>query len=271
MQTNPKLKIALIGAGNTATVLCKEFLKAGHCITTVWSRTSVHSEILAKACGAKVLSSLNQLQAGNDLVILAVPDDAIAETAEALPGYQSLLVHTAGSVSRNVLAPYSNSYGVLYPLQSLRKELPVYTSIPFLIDANTNQSFQLLQYLAGSISSRVVQANDQQRLQLHLSAVFVSNFSNHLCQLAAEWCQKKGLSFDMLIPLIQEVALRQNGAAPATWQTGPAARGDRETVERHLQILKDDPFMEQVYRLMSTDLLARNSKKDDLRTHKPDS
>jgi predicted short-subunit dehydrogenase-like oxidoreductase (DUF2520 family) len=62
------------------------------------------------------------MQAAN-LYVIAVSDEAVAEVASQLIVHNKLVVHTAGSVSKDVLKQASRNYGVLYPLQSLRKEM----------------------------------------------------------------------------------------------------------------------------------------------------
>ena len=96
-----------------------------------------------------------------------------------------------------------------------------------------------------------MQANDDDRLKLHVAAVIVSNFTNHLYVLAAEYCIKEGLDFKQLLPLIEETSLRIKTSSPKEAQTGPALRHDKETIQKHLELLKGYPQLKNIYLLMT--------------------
>jgi predicted short-subunit dehydrogenase-like oxidoreductase (DUF2520 family) len=267
MQKNDKFNITIIGAGNVATVFASKFIEAGHHIDAIWSRNTEHAAILANQCRAKILKSLSELPATSDVVLIAIKDESIQEVVEKISNCNAVLLHTAGSVEMKVLSAASSRIGVFYPLQSIRKEMPVSENIPLLVDGSSTDVLQLIKNLAYSVSNLVKVSGDEERLKLHLAAVFVSNFTNHLYQLTHEWCEKEKLSFDLLLPLIREVANRQTGESPSNWQTGPASRGDLQTIDKHLALLEGNPFIQQLYKMMSEDLLARKKKKDELRSH----
>jgi predicted short-subunit dehydrogenase-like oxidoreductase (DUF2520 family) len=167
----------------------------------------------------------------------------------SLPG--RLVLHTGGSVPREVLLEVSGHSGVLYPLQSLRRELRPYPEIPFLVDANDPDDRQRIADLARSISGQVKEADNETRLKLHLAAVLVNNFTNHLYVLADEYCRAEGADFSMLLPLIRETAGRLSRIAPGDAQTGPAARGDAATIERHLSLIDNYKDIREVYTLFT--------------------
>jgi hypothetical protein len=66
-----------------------------------------------------------------------------------------------------------------------------------------------------------------------------------------DYCTKEGLDFKLLIPLIQETALSVTKLSPSKAQTGPAVRNDSSTIEKHLQLLKKYPDLEQIYKLFT--------------------
>jgi predicted short-subunit dehydrogenase-like oxidoreductase (DUF2520 family) len=129
--------------------------------------------------------------------------------------------------------------------------MPALPVIPFLVDAVQEEDVNALQQLALSLSSQVQVAGDEKRLKLHIAAVIVSNFTNHLYALAAQYCQEEQADFTLLLPLIAEVATRLQYLEPRQSQTGPAVRGDQSTIEKHLQLLEAHPALKQVYALMS--------------------
>jgi predicted short-subunit dehydrogenase-like oxidoreductase (DUF2520 family) len=267
MEKNDKMNITIIGAGNVATVFAAKFLQAGHHIDAIWSRNPEHTARLANQCDAQTLLSLSEFSVSSDIILLAIKDESIQEVVEKISNCNAILIHTAGSVEMKILAGASEKNGVIYPLQSLRKEIPVSENIPLLIDGSSSEVLQQIKNLALSISNLVQVSGDEERLKLHLAAVFVSNFTNHLYHLTYEWCEQEQLSFELLLPLIREVANRQTGKSPSDLQTGPASRADLQTIDKHLELLKENPFMREVYKMMSEDLLARMQKKDELRTH----
>ncbi len=82
----------------------------------------------------------------------------------------------------------------------------------------------------------------------------VNNFTNHLYALAENYCNRNGLPFQYLLPLIGETAHRLEQFSPAQVQTGPAVRNDTDTIRRHLELLKDDRQLKEIYTLISANL-----------------
>ena len=90
-------------------------------------------------------------------------------------------------------------------------------------------------------------ADDQKRLRIHLAAVIVNNFTNHLYALAEQFCLKEEIAFDLLRPLIEETAFGISRMAPNEAQTGPAIRHDNTTIEQHLKLLESHPGLRNFY------------------------
>jgi predicted short-subunit dehydrogenase-like oxidoreductase (DUF2520 family) len=167
-----------------------------------------------------------------------------------LPG--KVVAHTAASVSKHVLKDVSNHYGVFYPLQSLRKEMPGLPDVPIFFDGSDEITNNTLNSLARSISpDQVKKSDDDDRSKLHVAAVVVSNFPNYLYVLAEEYCKKEKIDFRLLQPLIVETAQRIQAVSPSEVQTGPAIRHDEATINKHLQLLKSHPELKEVYTFLS--------------------
>jgi predicted short-subunit dehydrogenase-like oxidoreductase (DUF2520 family) len=246
------MKVVIIGSGNVATVLGRRIALAGHKIVQVASRTLANAEKLALILRSTATATLPDIDKKADLYLIAVNDNQVEDVASLLqlqPG--RIIVHTAGSVSKEVLKNAGCSYGVLYPLQSLRKEMPQNVVIPVYADGNDQTVTDMLTGFACTWASTVSVANDEQRLKLHLAAVIASNFTNHLYALAGKYCTREGLDFNSLYPLIQETASRITSFPPEQLQTGPAVRGDNSTIEKHLEMLKDHPYLKNVYGQLS--------------------
>lgn len=245
------MEIVIIGSGNVATAIGRKMLAAGHRITQLYSRNRDHAETLAGILGARPVSSINELDQNAGLTLVAISDNAFPLFLAGFPPTSSFLVHTAGSVSMDILKGSSPRYGVLYPLQSFRKELETLTEFPLLIDAANESDLQVLGEIAGGLSSTVIRANDSLRMKYHLGGVIVNNFSNHLFALTESWCRQEGVQFSLLYPLIQETCSRLKYASPANLQTGPALRNDTETLKKQISLLQPYPALSQLYEILT--------------------
>jgi predicted short-subunit dehydrogenase-like oxidoreductase (DUF2520 family) len=252
------MKVVIVGAGNVATVLGRLIRDNGHTIVQVVSRAADNAAVLAKELNCAFTDNSGVIDQSADLYLIAVTDTAMGQLDERYHLGDKLVIHTAGSVSKEVLKNITNNYGVLYPLQSLRKQnMDLQQDIPLLVDANSEVALKTVQDFAFSISSNVIRADDEQRLKLHVAAVLVSNFTNHLYALAADYCNKEGADFKLLLPLIEETALRLRHYPPHEMRTGPAVRKDIHTLQKHLHLLTKYPAIHNIY-LKITDSIMNN-------------
>lgn len=250
------MKVTIIGSGNVATVLGKRMLQNGFEITEVYSRNMEHAAALATVLSAKPINDVQQISVDADVYVLAVSDKALTHLAAELVLPGKLVIHTAGSVSIDVLKSISDNYGVLYPIQSMRKEMDINTPIPFLIDATNESVLAQIKTLAFAISDKVEKGNDEQRLKLHVAAVFVCNFVNFMYLQSANFCEAESIDFSLLQPLMEETANRLRHAHPAEVFTGPAVRGDKLTIEKHVQVLSAYPNMQELYQWLTDSIIA---------------
>jgi len=251
MRKGVKMDIVWIGSGNVATVLGRLMKSRGHRIRQVLSRHYANAAVLAAELGGEAGDFSVSPVPDADIYIISLSDEALASGtfSHRLPG--KLVVHTAGSVPRAILKPISERNGVLYPLQSLRRELAHAPEIPLLIDASDPDDLKILEGFAGSLSSKVSGASDGERLKLHTAAVIVNNFSNHLYALAEQFCERSGVEFRLLVPLIRETAERISLLSPSILQTGPAIRHDLVTIEKHMELLSGFPEIQKIYKQLS--------------------
>jgi len=250
------MKAVLIGSGNVSTVLGKLMLAKGHEILQVISRNETHAARLAKELDATADTDFKKVNPKGDICVVAIADDALYTINNKLHVKDQLVVHTAGSVSKEVLHKTSSRYGVLYPLQSLRAGTNHFPEIPFLVDGNDDETSRDIYSFAASLSDKVSMASDEQRLKLHLAAVASSNFINHLLSLTEAYCEKEGVDFKLLFPLLTETVNRINDLSPSAVQTGPAIRNDQETIKKHLGMLAENPELQKIYRVMSESIRA---------------
>lgn len=252
------MDIVILGSGNVAAVLGRKFKEAGHTILQVVSRNASTASKLAYEWDTESTNYPSIINRNADVYLVAVSDDAIEDVVADLQLPKKVVAHTAASVSKDILKNVSQHYGVFYPLQSLNKDDINLPEAPIFFDGNDEFTRKKLESLALSISPQhVSQANDDARLKLHVAAVFVNNFTNHLYALAEEYCKKEGIDFKELLPLIEETISRLNDTSPSKTQTGPAIRNDEETIQKHLSLLASHPQMRKAYEFLTASIRNR--------------
>lgn len=250
------VKIVIIGSGNVAWHLIKAFSVSKQTeVVQVFARKKQAVENLIAA--DRIISDFSELKQA-DLYIISVSDDAIFEVSEALDFSGRLVVHTSGTKPLNILSE-KNRRGVFYPLQTFSKDKEInFQEIPICLEAENNEDYVLLEKVAHSVSDRVFRFDSEKRKALHISAVFVSNFVNHLYRIGSEICEENDIPFDVLKPLITEVADKINYLHPKDAQTGPAKREDKQIINTHLDFLKNNPVNQEIYELLSKAIMSKN-------------
>jgi Uncharacterized conserved protein len=250
MKKKHKTNVVFIGAGNLATSLAMEMKHCGINIKQVYSRTTESAKLLADVIGCEWSTDIKEINADADLYIFAVKDTALAELISNMKPNKGMWVHTAGSMPISVFEGFAKRYGVLYPLQTFSKSRSVnFSNVPFLIEAQRTEDLSLLEELAGQITNDVRHITSEQRKQVHISAVFACNFTNHLYHIAWELLEEKGISPDIILPLISETAAKVQEMNPAKAQTGPAIRYDENVINKHLDLLDDEGIRELYLKL----------------------
>lgn len=241
--------VVIIGAGNVAFHLTRALLQNTVNVRQVFNRTLSKAQELGEANNIKYTDKISELEKA-DLYIIAASDSAIEELSHYIPYSDSLVVHTSGSLSTKILKGNYRK-GVLYPLQTFTKNKPLrYEEIPFFVEAESQEDEEALFKLADRISNEVHRINSDQRLKIHMAAIWVSNFSNHMYSIGESICKESNLPFDVLRPLIKETANKVMTMSPIDAQTGPARRKDDLILQKHLHILTDSS-KQQLYKMIS--------------------
>lgn len=251
------MQLSIIGSGNMAFVLGKTWKEKGITINTVYSRNKITGKELAKILGAKFLEELPEIFIDTDAVCLAVPDSALATIAEQFI-YQpnTLFFHLGGAMPKQLLENCGNQYGVLWPMKMIRKAMQTLQPVSVFIDANNEMAFNSLRILANALSDKVSIADDEQRSKMHMVAAMVSNFTNHLLHLAADYCEKEKIDFAVFYPIIQQMATAIETQHPSVTQSGPAFRRDMATIKKHQLLLKSNPDLLKVYNTITESIIA---------------
>ncbi len=254
------MQVVLIGSGNVAYHLAFALRYTKHKVIQVIGRNKKETKVVAHINDSKAEFNFNNI-ADADIYIIAVDDDAIATVVNKIPVTDKIILHTSGATSIDVLKSKFKNCGVMYPLQSIRKNIPVsFRTIPFCVEANNKKTEQIIIEFVGSLSEKIVRTNSDQRLKLHLAAVFVNNFTNHLFSKSFNLLTKSKLDFKLLIPLIENTIEKIKKTNPANAQTGPAIRKDNTTIKKHLKLLSKDSDLKKLYSLFTLQIQKKKQK-----------
>lgn len=248
------MKVSIIGSGNIAWFMALRLKDAGCDLLEIYGRNPNAAKALAEKTFAKSVVSLNQLDNQADAYIFAIPDNVLKGLSEKFPFPDKVQIHCAGAMSIDTLK--SEETGILWPLYSINKEnLPQTNNIPLFWEAKGARSVSLVPELASLLSSNTHQAGLQQRQELHLSAVFVNNFVNHLMAITQTRMEEVGLPFvESLQPIIERTLTAALAEQAVVSQTGPAIRNDGATMQKHLQLLAAHPEWQVIYKAISTSI-----------------
>ncbi|MEM6523590.1 MAG: DUF2520 domain-containing protein [Bacteroidota bacterium] len=249
-------RISLIGTGNLAWHLAPALENAGYGVFEVYGRTpkSVKS-LVSRLYEAEIKKDLDFSNSKSDVFVISTSDDSVQEIAQeiSLPANDSVLVHTSGSLSAGVLSYAATDHiGIFYPLQSFSKDKQVdFSEIPICVEGESSLAGGVLLELGRAISNQVVSINSEQRMALHLAAVFANNFVNHFISISNDILKENKLDQNLLYPLIKETLSKAAKIGAKVAQTGPAKRHDFQTLDRHLEYLKKNEELAEVYRIVS--------------------
>lgn len=245
------ISVIILGAGNVATHLFKAFDKSETVTVNQWFNRKI-DHLKSYKNKVDITDDLSQLKEA-DVYIIAISDDSVAKLSSQLPFEDRLVVHTSGTVNIHDLDK-KNRRGVFYPLQTFSKSAELdFANVPICIEAIDKSDLKTLKTLSTAIGSKSHKVNTNQRKSLHLAAVFVNNFTNQLYRVAHEITEDEGVEFEILKPLIVETAKKVQELSPYMAQTGPAKRNDKKTIQKHLDLLKNEQH-KTIYELMTASI-----------------
>jgi predicted short-subunit dehydrogenase-like oxidoreductase (DUF2520 family) len=229
--------INIIGSGRVANKLAL-YLSQTTNILSIHSLEADRLRNLAQVINAKAVSNIHELSSDAELNVIAVSDDQIEAVAKKL-NKDIPVVHTSGSVTLDVFEGYQDS-GILYPLQTFSVDRVIDISkIPFLLECNNPQFMEKLkEFTASRLSSNIYEVDSDKRKRIHIAAVFAANFCNHLWSISEDILRKEGIELDLFEPLITESIQKAMVEGCRASQTGPAVRGDDNTINQHIDALE---------------------------------
>lgn len=238
------MRLGIAGGGRAAWAFGSAWRRIGWPIAGVWLRDESPSAI------ADLLETprrdLVELADRSELLLLAVSDRAIEEVAQRIPDTNAILFHASGSLTA-VRGGFS-----LHPLRAL-PPAGVESDLRDALLVFEGNHRQVAENIAAAVGARFASIDPRQKAMYHAAAVFGSNYVAAVLDIAEELMQRAGVE-DVrsdLVALAGSAIRNWSAHAGAERFTGPAARGDRETIERHLAALARDPQLASVYELLA--------------------
>ena len=251
------IKIVLIGAGHLAFHFQEQFSRCKEVVLEQWYSRSIEKIKFAEKT-VDITDQIPKLKAA-DLYLICVSDSAIPEISNKI-NVTGLVVHCAGSVPMEVLSNHPR-HGVFYPLQTFTKTRELrFDRLPFCLESAIETDFELLEKLALLLGGTPHKVDSEKRVLIHLTAVVINNFGNHLLQLGSELSEHNNIPFDIFGPLIKETYEKAVAMGPQHTQTGPAKRNDQQTLDKHLSMLESHD-LKKLYLDLTTSIQKRNEQK----------
>jgi len=242
-------RIGFIGAGTVGTALAITLAREGYQVAVVASRTRTSAAALAaQVPGCTALDRAQDVAGAADLVFITTPDDAIAGVAAAVQWHTGqAVVHCSGAASVDIIGPAAQDgaqVGAFHPLQSFANVGRAIENIPgstFAIEAESPLR-ETLVAMATRLHGRPVLLGPGDKVLYHAAAVIVSNYTVALMKMATELWRQFGVppseATEAMLPLLRGTVNNIANIGLPTCLTGPIARGDTGTIERHLAALE---------------------------------
>tara|TARA_R110002072_G_scaffold67521_3_gene165583 strand:+ start:11514 stop:12287 length:774 start_codon:yes stop_codon:yes gene_type:complete len=251
--------ISFIGSGNVANHLSRALQKENITISHIYSRNLNTAQELAGKINAIVVNELSDLP--NQLTIVCVSDDSIHSVIDKI-NPKIPIAYTSGTVELSSFSSREN-IGVFYPLQTFSKNREVdFFEVPIFIESNSEYFTSILFDLGWKVSREVNHASSTERKKMHIAAVMVNNFTNHIIHLAQKYSHDNDINFDYLRPLLNETVAKLEITSARKAQTGPARRGDVKIIEEHLKTLSGTT--RDVYQLITKSIIETYKNNDKL-------
>ena len=243
------MRLGIVGGGRAAWAFGSAWKRIGWPLAGVWLRDESHSHIAELLGTARI--DLADLAGTSELLLVAVSDRAIAECAAAIPETDALIFHASGSMLA-VRGGFS-----LHPLKALPPvgEPSDLAGTLLVFEGEHRRTAKLI---AAAVEARFCEIAPNQKALYHAAAVFGANYVAASLDIAQQLMTRVGIGDvrEDLVALARSAIDNWRRHTDAHRFTGPAARGDTEVLQRHLDALRDDPQLAQIYELVAGHILA---------------
>ena len=256
------MEVMIVGTGNVAHALGNALSNIQHIKLSVMGRSPSNVIKFTSTIGATTYSFSDIIPANLDAIVLCVSDDQISTVSQQLtaPNDQCIIMHTSGSQPITSLGQHFDQRAIFYPLQTFNKDKTYdFTHIPICLNGNTKEALTKVMDLAKLITSKIYVLTDEERRKAHLAAVMTNNFFNYIGDEIFNFLSQNDIPYQLIQPLLQETVDKLCQSPPDTHQTGPARRGDFNTINSHLEMLKDSP-LKQIYQTLSDNIFKKYKK-----------
>jgi len=254
------LRTGFIGAGMTGTALAVRLADRGWPVIAVSSRKPASARRLAASVpGCRAYDTSQEVLDSTDLIFITTPDDAIERVCSELDWHSGRsVVHCSGAHSVDILAHAAQqgaAVGSFHPLQTFASVEQAVQNLPgstFGLEAE-GPLLSTLRELTALLDGTPVLLGPGDKVLYHAAAVLASNYMVTQVKLALDLWREFGVSPEeatgALLPLLQGTLNNIRTVGLPGCLTGPIARGDLDTIERHLVALQDrNPSLLAVYR-----------------------
>jgi predicted short-subunit dehydrogenase-like oxidoreductase (DUF2520 family) len=247
------MKFSIYGNGNVAHHFSIMLKAKGHELLQVMARNPEKCALFAAQHGCQSIASAREFSSENDMILIAVKDDAIQEVSSQI-GPEFFCIHPSGATPIDILS--QRRKGVAWSIQSLSKSKPVdYSAIPFLIEASDADDLELLRSTLSEISHEVYITNSKARAHAHIAIVFSNNFANQLMDIAGGILEENNLPASLILPSAKEMVEKLKTMSPSEAQSGPASRADMNTIAKQIELLKGNEELSSIYKIFTNRIL----------------
>ncbi|BBB15836.1 uncharacterized protein RVIR1_13910 [Candidatus Rickettsiella viridis] len=258
-----KLKLNIIGCGRLGKTLAFLLKKTNQVfIQDIYNSSISSSENAVAFIGeGTACHSLKQFRSA-DLYLIATPDDSI-ETAckqlveQAAPKSRSVVFHASGLQSSDSLESiratgcYTASVHPIFSFSNPLKDVENFVGTYCSLEGDV-RALAVISSLIADIGAQVFLLSKESKALYHAACVLSSNYIVTLSAIAEDCYQKAGLPCDLAKALANSLMmqslnkLKDTSASKAL--TGPIQRGDKETLKKHLHVLKPFGELQQMYK-----------------------
>lgn len=241
------MRLGILGGGRAAWAFGSAWKRIGWPVSGVWLRDESHSHIAELLQTSRM--DMADLARESELLLVAVSDRAIQDVAASIPETEALVFHASGALL-SVRGGFS-----LHPLKAL-PPVGVPSDLEHTLLVFEGDHRRTGKLIAAAVGARFCEVAPEQKALYHAAAVFGANYVAAALEIAQRLMNRSGVdnAREDLAALASSAIENWRLHTDAKRFTGPAARGDGEVLQRHLEALRDEPQVAQLYELLAAQI-----------------